>query len=116
MGEAAGVQRHHARVDIIARKEIAGVLENQFVKVAVILKQRHLECTWFGFERIRHKRADDEASGNERPTAQTTAGDSDGSSKVGLRIARVFAILLVTFETIFKEYPIDGRETCGRND
>ena len=64
--EPAGMQRHHAGVDIVAREEIAAVIEQHLVVIVVRMEERHLERAGIGLERSRHEGADDEAGRQKR--------------------------------------------------
>ncbi len=65
MGEAAGVEGHHAGVDVVAAEEVAGVVEDHLVVVVVVVEERHLQGARIGFERARREGADDEPVGEE---------------------------------------------------
>ena len=65
MGEAAGVQRDHAGLDVVAAEEVAPVVEQHFVVVVVVVEERHLERPRIGLHRPRREGADHEAVGDE---------------------------------------------------
>ena len=61
MRETAGMQRDHPRMDVVAREELARVIENHFVVIVVAVKERHFERAGIGLERPRAEGGDDEA-------------------------------------------------------
>ena len=42
--EAAGMQRHHAGMDVVAAEEIARVIEDHLVVIVVVVEERHLSA------------------------------------------------------------------------
>ena len=65
VGEAAGVEGEHARIDIVAAEEIAGVIEDHFLIVVIVVKKRNFQRPRIGLERARREGADDEPLGQE---------------------------------------------------
>ena len=65
MREAAGVQRHHARMNVVTREEIAGVIEDHFVVVIIIVEERNFDRARIGFEGAWHEGANHKAIGDE---------------------------------------------------
>src|SRR3546814_9477102 len=63
MGEARRMEGDHARTDAVAAEEVAGVVENDFVEIVVVVEERHLDCAGIALERPRHEGADDEPAG-----------------------------------------------------
>ena len=59
--EAGGVERHHAGLDVVAAEEVAGVVEQHFVEIVVVVEERHFQRAGIGLERARAEGADDEA-------------------------------------------------------
>src|SRR3546814_18263628 len=66
MREPARMQRNHARMDVVTRKEIPSVIENHFVEVVVVVEERHFDRARISLERTRHEGADDETLRDER--------------------------------------------------
>jgi hypothetical protein len=82
MGEATGMEAQHPGVDIVATEEIAGVVEDHFVVVVVVVEERHFERAGVGFEWTWREGADHEAlrqKSGVRRGRQVIAMAHDGS-------------------------------------
>src|SRR3546814_10399188 len=62
MREPARMQRNHARMDVVTRKEIPSVIENHFVEVVVVVEERHFDRARISLERTRHERSEEHTS------------------------------------------------------
>ena len=62
VGESAGMQGHHSGMNIVAREEFSLVVENQFVVVIIVVKERYFQRI-----RIRFEGSGDEGA-NNKPT------------------------------------------------
>src|SRR5215213_2929743 len=49
--ETARMQRDHPRMNVVTRKKLPGVVENHFVVIVVVVKERHFERARIGLER-----------------------------------------------------------------
>ena len=65
MGQSARMERNHARMDVVAREELATMIKNDLVVIVVVVKKRQLQCSWVGFQRTRAKSANDETRRRE---------------------------------------------------
>src|SRR5450759_2451732 len=59
------MQCHHARMNVVAREEIARVIEDYFIIVIVVVEERNFDGAGIGFEWPRHERAYHETLGDE---------------------------------------------------
>ena len=53
--EAAGMERYHAGMDVVAAEKVAAMIEDHFVVVVVVVEERHLERARVGLERPRRE-------------------------------------------------------------
>ena len=65
MREAGGMEGHHPRLDVVAAEEVAGVVEQDFIEIVVVMEEGHFQRAGVGLERARGEGADDEPVGQE---------------------------------------------------